>query len=151
MQFGASWRTMKLNAPRIRGFTLIELLIVVTVLALLATIAVNSYRNYVLRSGRTEAMAALTELAQLQEQYYANQQAYTGSLSTLNYDATTPNGLYDLSVSTSATVNYTITATADNAQLKDRPCRTFTLNGMGERDATHADGSTDTTDTCWER
>lgn len=139
-----------MNESRNRGFTLIELLIVVTLLAVLATIAVSSYRDYVLRSGRTEAMTALKELAQLEEQYFANQQAYTGSMSTLNYSATSPGGRYQLQLATSTTAAYSIQATAINTQLDDETCRTFTLTGLGERSATDAGGG-DTTQTCWDR
>jgi len=133
-----------------RGFTLIELLIVVTVLAVLGTLAVTTYRDYVLRSGRSEAMTALMEVAQLEEQYFANRQSYTGSLSDLNYSTTTPGGLYQLQLATSAAVHYSIQATALNGQRNDVACRTFTLTGLGERSA-HDSGGTDTTGTCWGR
>lgn len=139
-----------MNESRNSGFTLVELLVVVTVLAVIATIAVNSYRDYVLRSGRAEARAALADLAKLEEQYFANQQAYTGSMSTLDYSATTPGGLYQLQLATSTTSNYSIQATAISTQLEDNTCRTFTLTGLGERSATDSGGS-DTTQTCWDR
>jgi type IV pilus assembly protein PilE len=141
-----------LNQTRNHGFTLIELLIVLAVLAVIATMAVNSYRDYVLKSGRTEAMTALKELAQLEEEYYGNQDpgAYTNSLSALNYSTTTPNSLYQLGITTSPSVYYSIQATAINAQLADETCRTFRLNGMGVRSAQDANTS-DTTTECWTR
>lgn len=135
----------------IRGFTLIELVIVLAVIAVLAAIAVNAYRDHVLRSNRTEAMAALSELAQRQEEYFGNQQAYTGSLSTLNVSATTDNGLYQLQIPASATTSFTLRATAIGSQLQDETCRTFELNSLGQRFAEDAGGSVDTTAECWQR
>ena len=49
------------------GFTLIELMVVVTVVALLAMIALPSYQNSVRKSRRTDARIALIELAQTLE------------------------------------------------------------------------------------
>lgn len=46
------------------GFTLIELMIVVAVIALLASIALPSYNQYVLRSHRANARTALLQVAQ---------------------------------------------------------------------------------------
>lgn len=139
-----------MNRSRNRGFTLIELLIVLVVLAVLAALAVNAYRDYVLQSNRTEAMSALMELAQLQEEYFGNRQTYTGSLATLNYPATTDNDLYQLAISTSATVGYVLQATANGSQAQDDSCRTFVLDGMGQRSAEDT-GSQDTTAECWNR
>jgi len=53
-----------------RGFTLIELMIVLLVIAVLASIAVPTYRQYVLRSHRVEAKSALLNVAAEQEKFY---------------------------------------------------------------------------------
>lgn len=139
-----------LKHTRDYGFTLIELVIVLAVLAILSAIAVNSYRDYVLRSNRTEAMAALKDLAQREEEYFGNRQTYTSSLSTLNVSATTANDLYTLQIPASTTTSYTLRATAINSQLQDNTCRTFELTDVGQQSAEDA-STNDTTAECWER
>lgn len=136
---------------RMFGFTLLELLIVLAVLAVLAAIAIPSYRDFVLRSGRTEAQVALERLANLQEEFFSNQEAYTGSLAVLNHPATTATGLYQLTIATDANNRYVLTATAINEQREDETCRQFQLNGLGVKSAKNADNTNDTTAECWDR
>ena len=59
-----------------KGFTLIELVIVVVILAILATIAIPSYREYVIRGHRRAAQAAMMEIATQQRQYFVANRAF---------------------------------------------------------------------------
>ncbi|WP_283708707.1 type IV pilin protein [Marinicella marina] len=59
-----------------RGFTLIELLVVIAIIALLASFALPSYRQYVVESKRAEAHAKLLEVAGMYEKFYANTNTY---------------------------------------------------------------------------
>lgn len=74
------------------GFTLIELLVVIGIIALLATYAIPSYRQYVVESKRAEAHAKLLEVAGLYEKFYANTNTYptnvTGGGTALALDST---------------------------------------------------------------
>jgi len=65
----------------VQGFTLIELMITVAVIALLATIALPSYRGYVVRANRTDAQQTLLRAAQALERYYVTNgsSGYTGA------------------------------------------------------------------------
>ena len=117
------------------GFTIIELMIVVTVIAVLAAIAVPSYQDYTKRARRSEAQVALSELANLQEKFFAETLSYTINIDISNpntalaYRTRTENGYYDLGViALSATVGYTLEATARDTQLGDG---NFHLNGIG--------------------
>lgn len=134
-----------------QGFTLIELLIVVAVIGLLTAIAVPMYRDYVVRSNRSDAIISLTELANLQEKHFSNELAYTSTLSDLNYSTTSPEGLYQLSITTTGTTAYTLTAQPIGTQDRDdSTCQQFTLNSFGQRSAVDA-GGTDTSQQCWNR
>jgi len=66
------------------GFTLIELLVTIAIVGILAAVAYPSYTQYVMRSNRAAAQAHLMEIAQLQQQYLAENRAYATTLSALN-------------------------------------------------------------------
>jgi prepilin-type N-terminal cleavage/methylation domain-containing protein len=57
------------RAPRRAGFTLVELMIVVTILGILAAVAVPSYISYVYKSKTAEAVGFLGEIKARQESY----------------------------------------------------------------------------------
>jgi type IV pilus assembly protein PilE len=129
-----------------RGVTLIELVVVVAILALLASIAVPSYRQYVLRSNRAEAKAALLNLAAAQEKFYLQNNTYTNELtdappSGLGLGDTTETGLYTIEVDAADDEGFTATATATGTQAQDSRCAEFGIDQAGARTATSAD--------CW--
>lgn len=111
-----------MNSYRHKGFTLIELMITVAIIGILASIALPSYKNYIIKSSRTAAQTELMELASIQEKVYLNSNAYTASVTTA-YDGTSAGGLgrtsgkttdgkYDLSIASAAPFQtFTITAT----------------------------------------
>lgn len=61
-----------------RGFTLIELMITVTVIAVLAAIALPSYNDYITRSKLTEAHQVLSDLRVKMEQRFQDARTYAG-------------------------------------------------------------------------
>ena len=63
-----------------RGFTLIELLIVITIIGILAAVAVTSYIGVTLKAARSEAYSNLANLRLLEEQFFAENGRYTVSL-----------------------------------------------------------------------
>ena len=50
-----------------RGFSLVELMMVIVIIAILASVAVPGYRDYVQRAQRVDATAALLRIAAAQE------------------------------------------------------------------------------------
>ena len=62
-----------------RGFTLLELMITVAIVAILAAVALPTYRDYVRRGKLTEAHAALGAQRVRMEQFYQDMRTYTGA------------------------------------------------------------------------
>jgi len=62
-----------------KGITLIELMVVIVIVAILASIAVPSYSEYVTRSNRRAAQAAMMEIATQQHQFFVANRAYASA------------------------------------------------------------------------
>jgi type IV pilus assembly protein PilE len=137
-----------------RGVTLIELLIVIIIIGILAAISLPSYRRYVQRAGRADAMTALMQLQIAQEKRYIQQGSYTTNVTAappagLGLTGTTENGKYDLAVALTAT-GYLARATprAGGGQVTDTQCAVMAINESGTRTATNSGGA-DTKSECW--
>ncbi|QFY90117.1 type IV pilin protein [Magnetovirga frankeli] len=105
-------------------------MIVVAIIGILAAIAYPSYQDYVLRGKRSDALAALSQAAQLQEKYRASNPTY-GTLAQAGISATSPDNYYSITVPTNTATDYTITATAVGSQTADTACLTISLNRAG--------------------
>jgi type IV pilus assembly protein PilE len=62
-----------------RGFTLIEVMITVAIVAILASLALPVYRDYVTRGKLVEAHAALGAQRVRMEQFYQDMRSYTAA------------------------------------------------------------------------
>ena len=128
------------------GFTLIELMIVIATLAVLLGLAVPSYRDYVVRANRAEALDILLTTAACQERVFTKINQY--DTTRCDSASTTMNGHYTVSMTNSnANQNFTLTATPQSGQANDS-CGNLTLTDAGVR------GSSKTTDVkkiadCW--
>ncbi len=91
------------------GFTLVELMITVAILAVLATIAIPMYSNYINRAKQSDAIIGLKAAQMAQEQYFSENNAYAGTVDILP-------GFSDASVNNSyAKGEYTLSASASTA------------------------------------
>lgn len=124
-----------------KGFTLMELMVVIFIIAILVSLAVPSYKDFIIKSRRTEAKEMLYAAAQRQQQWFTQNDSYTTdtSGSGLDIDTTSANGYYTLSIaagpSGSITTSYAMSATAvaGKSQADDSACGTFTLNSRGQK------------------
>ncbi len=115
-----------------RGFSLVELLVVVAIVAVIAAVAVPAYQDSVRKGRRSDATSTLLKIQLLQERWRLTNGTYTTSLADLGMGTQTPQGYYDLSLSsTNPATGFTATATAKGDQANDTGCTTFTLNQDG--------------------
>lgn len=144
---------------RSRGFSLTELIVTVAVVAILAAVAIPSYRQYVMRASRADATAALLRLASNQERFYLANNTYADDdeLGEAPPDglgmAGTERGFYELAIEPhedGLAVGYTATATVVDGedQADDTDCAVFSVNEQGVRGAENGEGD-DNTETCW--
>ena len=131
-----------------RGITLVELMVVVMIVGILGAIAFPNYQEFTARSKRTEARAALLQIAVNQERIYMNSNSFTTDLTTLGFattpKATTDTGYYEIEVTSADASDFTATATYLHSGSEADKCKTFTIDGRGNK------SSGPDTD-CWER
>ncbi|MGP1832718.1 type IV pilin protein [Shewanella frigidimarina] len=116
-----------------KGFTLIEVMITVVIIGILAAIAYPSYTSFITKSGRSEGVAAVMRVSNLQEQYYMDNRVFAEDMTKLGMSSEpflTESGYY--LVDSVGTTTYTITATAKGRQATlDTTCATITLTAAG--------------------
>jgi type IV pilus assembly protein PilE len=148
------YREPNMNANNTRGVTLVELLVTVTAVAILAGIAIPSYRQYMLRSQRPDATTMLLRVQSAQEKFFLQNLSYSADLAGappagLGLSATSTARHYDIALAMGpANMTYVATATprAGGGQVDDSKCTAFTVNQAGIRGAT---GVADAATYCW--
>jgi len=134
---------MNTTAPSHRqaGFTLTELMIVVAIIAIIAAIGIPAYGNYARAAKRTDATGGLSQMAQLQERFFTENNTYATTTAILGYSTVTPNtgttarsndNYWDLSVVTGTAADYQIRAVPANGHV-DTDCAVITLDSTGLR------------------
>ena len=135
------------------GVTLLELMAVILIIGVLASVAIPSYRQYMLRAQRAEAKSALLQLQTNQERFYLTNRTYGTAAqliaaNLLDAGATSERGTYDIAIPVADATTYTATATprpgAAVDMTLDTRCTSFSITAQGVRTAT---GSA--ADTCW--
>lgn len=118
---------------RYSGFTLIELMIVVSIIAMLAMIAIPAYNDSVTKARRADGMSALMDAMARQERFFTENNSYTTDLGQASISANSQEGYYTVSAAacgSGITSCVIITAAPTSAQLHDGA---LTLNSRGQR------------------
>jgi type IV pilus assembly protein PilE len=115
---------VSMMASRRQGFTLIELLVTVTIISILASVALPSYRQSIVRAKRTAAQSQMLDIASREELFLFNNRAYADKAALVASGYVLPNELsaiysYDVTLGPGAMPSYTITFTATGSQLGD--------------------------------
>lgn len=152
------------------GFTLLELMVAVAIVALLATLALPGYQQYVLRTQRAVARAALVDIAAKMEVealkdrrypttfdfYLRRAEGDDGLLGEVEIGIDRkgrfvadgiddPASLYSIRLTATDTA-FELRATAQHEQARDRRCNVLVLTSTGLRSSApdnHAE--------CWSR
>jgi len=112
------------------GFTLIELMIACVIVGILAAVASSAYTEHMNRTRRSDGQNALMNMAAYMESYYTENNSYAGAtISNLGLTNLSPQGYYQLSISTLNATAFTLTATpvVGGAQASDA-CAALTLS-----------------------
>jgi len=137
-----------------RGFSLLELLITLAILAIIMNYAIAAWREQIIKTRRTEAMALLMQVAARQEQFRLQALRYADGA---ELSATPPAGLGingsgpNYLLATTATADdFQATATVQTGgpQADDTACWLFGIDSSGGRWAENRDG-TNTSEQCW--
>jgi type IV pilus assembly protein PilE len=131
-----------------KGFTLTELLVVVLIVSILVGLGLPGYRDFIQRSGRTDASTALLKMQALQEKFYLQNGIYASNAQLAGappaglgfVGAKTEHGYYNLTLApdpAGLAVGYTATAAiaAGGKQADDSDCAAFSVDQNGRRGA----------------
>ena len=111
----------------VRAFTLIELMIVVAIIGVIAAIAFPSYIRYVERTQFNDGRAGLLATAQFMERCYVQEMSYENC----DGDGNSPEGFYEIVVTTANTRTFLLTATGQEGRVAAGDCSSITLTQAG--------------------
>jgi type IV pilus assembly protein PilE len=129
------------------GFTLIELMIVVAIVAILASVALPSYNDYLMRGKLAEAHGELAAMRSKLETFFLDNRTYAGACAA-NTVAPLPTGKYfTYTCPTLTATTYTVRAAGMAGQ--QTVGFTYTIDQANVRATTAVPGGWTTNATCW--
>lgn len=130
------------------GFTLIELMMTVAVAAILASVAIPVYRDYVMRSRIIDATSKLSDFRVRMEQYFMDNRTYAdaGNCGVPN-PPDTGDAAFTIACAGASATGYTVTASGKGSKGMSDFAYTIVASGAKETTGLPA-GWTDTAG-CW--
>lgn len=127
-----------------RGFTLIELMITVAIVAILASVALPAYNDYLMRGRIAEAHGELAAMRPKLEQHFLDSRTYEGACTAASV-APLPSGKFFNYACALGQNTYTVTATGKDGAAGF----TYTVNEQNQRATTAAPAGWGTNPSCW--
>ena len=121
---------MAFEKNRQHGMTLLELMIVIAIVGILASMAIPSFNDSVIKARRADARNSLFDWQLRQAEYYADNISYA-SVSTINGSGAdtvdSGEGYYEMTVTSSDTTTFQMTATpkSGTTQASDSECASY--------------------------
>ena len=139
-----------------RGITLVELMTVLVVIGILTTIAIPSYRGFLLRSQRADATTTLLRVQAAQEKFFVQNNSYADDLASappagLGIPAISPAGYFALRVELideGSGFRVIANPRPGGGQSDDTRCADFIVDQNGVKTARDVSG-TDSSRECW--
>lgn len=85
-----------------KGFTVIELMVTVSIVGILAAVALPNYQNFLARSRQVEAKLSLSSVYVAEMSFTAEQSSFTTCVSTAGYTRPTQNVYYSVGFGSAA-------------------------------------------------
>ena len=128
------------------GFTLIEVMITIVIVAILSTVALPGYRDYVRRGQATDATAALSVARARMEQYFQDNRNYGPTAGTTCGPSVPTSSHFTYTCATSNSgANFVVTATGTPGGTS----HVYTISDNGTRTTTTFKGAAQSGKACW--
>jgi len=134
-----------------------EVMIAVAIIAIVASVALPQYQQYIIKGRRADATTAIMKISAEQEKYYLDNNTYFDDaefnligdqwFSRPSGALISKSGFYKLEIQQDGlndfTSSFLVVATPIGTQANDKQCTSIRINGSGQRTATPV------TSNCW--